>query len=319
MKKFSLLSALVLMAGLLNAQLPDSIVNKIRAAPKKDVVSVIGRMEFSGQVIRAENLVFHNNSELVLTNYNVPYIIIAVKNLKFNAPAIKSAVRFGQPDLSSLNGSKGSAGSNGANGTGNGGNGGNGTDGGTGTKGGTLHTPDIYLVVENINTDYGDITTFDWQVFANGFKGAKGGEGGNGGAGGGGAKGRNSRSNVFHCTRGAGNGGNGGRGGRGGAGGEGGDGGNAGNIYLVGTSTITEKLTYVQYSLNGGEAGDGGDAGASGNGGGAGGGGNGSTHCSGGDKGSAGQKPAPIGAGNPGTKGKNGEVKIINTSIVSLF
>ncbi len=301
------------------AQIPDSLTTQILNTPKKDLISVMGKYEVTTQVIRTENLVFHNNSELVFTNYSYPYVIIATKNLKFNAPAIKATVKFGDYDIAILKGSKGSKGNTGGNGSGNGGRGQNGTTGGSGGVGKTQNTPDIYLIIDNISTDFGDISTFDWQVFTTGIEGGQGGDGGDGGDGGNGAGGRNSRSNAIHCTRGASNGGRGGDGGQGGIGGTGGTGGKAGNIILVGSPEVTEKLTYVQFLLNGGNGGKAGLSGVSGNGGSGGSGGRGSTHCSGADRGGRGNKPNPLGEGTNGQNGKNGEVKIINQIVNSLF
>jgi len=301
------------------SQIPDSLVTQIMNTPKKDLISVMGKYEVTSQVIRTENLVFHNNSELIFTNYSYPYVIIAAKNLKFNAPAIKATVKFGNYDIAIIKGSKGSTGSNGGNGSGNGVRGSNGTAGEVGGNGNHQNTPDIYLIIENISTDFGDITTFDWQVFTTGLEGGQGGDGGNGGNGGNGSGGRNSRSNTFHCTRGASNGGRGGDGGQGGIGGIGSTGGNAGDIILVGSSEVTQKLTYVQFLLNGGIGGKAGLPGISGNGGSGGSGGRGSTHCSGADRGGNGNKPTPLGQGTNGQNGQNGEVKIINQVVNSLF
>lgn len=301
------------------AQLPDSIINRIKTVPKKDLISIMGKYEISSQIIRAENLVFHNNSELIFTDYSLPYVVIAAKNLKFNAPAIKSTVRFGNYDITLLKGKKGSNGNIGADGSGNGVRGENGGNGGSGGIGGTQHTPDIYLIIENISTDFGDISTFDWQVLTTGLEGGQGGDGGDGGQGGNGSSGRNSRSNMFHCTRGASNGGQGGDGGQGGNGGRAGNGGNAGNIHLVGSAEVTQKLTYVQMLLNGGSSGRLGDPGISGNGGSGGSGGSGSTHCSGANRGGNGNKPSALGQGAAGQKGQNGEVKISNQNISTLF
>jgi hypothetical protein len=324
MKKNIIFKVLMLCGFIINvhtaiAQIPDSLRNQILNTPKKDLISVMGKYEVTSQVIRTENLVFHNNSELIFTNYSYPYVIIAAKNLKFNAPAIKATVKFGNYDILVLKGLKGSTGSAGGNGSGNGVRGGNGSAGGNGGNGNTQNTPDIYLIIDNISTDFGDITTFDWQVFTTGLEGGQGGDGGSGGIGGNGSGGRNSRSNAFHCTRGASNGGRGGDGGQGGIGGTGGTGGNAGDIILVGSSDVTQKLTYVQFLLNGGNAGKGGLPGESGNGGSGGSGGRGSTHCSGADRGGNGSKPNPLGQGANGQNGQNGEVKIINQTITDLF
>ncbi len=317
--KFLMFGMIVFKAQIMMGQIPDSIINQIKNTTKKDLISIMGKYEVTSQIIRTDNLVFHNNSELVFTNYAFPYVIIATKNLKFNAPAIKATVRFGNYDIAVIKGSKGSAGSAGGNGVGNGVRGGNGTAGGTGGKGGSQNTPDIYLVIDKISTDFGDITTFDWQVFTSGLAGGQGGDGGDGGRGGNGSGGRNSRSNAFHCTRGASNGGGGGTGGQGGVGGQGGTGGKAGNIYLVGSPEITQKLTYVQLLLNGGNGGKGGTPGISGNGGSGGRGGSGSTHCSGANRGGNGSTPASLGLGKIGQNGRSGEVKIINQTVTGLF
>lgn len=324
MKKKIFLQFLMLCTFMTNihsviAQIPDDVKSQIMNTPKKDLISIMGKYEVTSQVIRTDNLVFHNNSELIFTNYSYPYVIIAAKNLKFNAPAIKATVKFGNYDIAILKGTKGSTGNAGGNGSGNGVKGHNGAVGGIGGNGNTQNTPDIYLVIENISTDYGDITTFDWQVFSTGLQGGQGGDGGNGGNGGNGSGGRNSRSNLLHCTRGASNGGRGGDGGQGGKGGNGGTGGKAGDIILVGAPEVTQKLTYVQFSLNGGSGGNAGLPGISGNGGSGGSGGSGSTHCSGADKGANGNKPNPLGQGIIGQNGKNGDVKIINQNVNSFF
>ena len=324
MKKIIIFQFFVFFAIILKAhpgmtQIPDSIINQIKNTQKKDLISIMGRYEVSSQVIRTDNLVFHNNSELIFTNHSFPYVIIATKNLKFNAPAIKATVKFGKYDIALIKGLKAGSGKIGMNGVGNGVRGGNGGNGEVGGNGGTQNTPDIYLIIENISTDFGDITTFDWQVFTTGFEGGQGGDGGDGGNGGNGSGGRNSRSNLVSCTRGASNGGRGGDGGQGGIGGQGGPGGNAGNIYLIGSPEITQKLTYVQFLLNGGKGGNGGLPGASGNGGSGGSGGNGSTFCSGANRGGNGTKPNSLGQGIVGQSGLNGEVKIINQTVTNLF
>jgi hypothetical protein len=290
----------------------DEIIQQIKATPKKDLVSIINRFEISERIIRTENLVFHNNSELVFTNYDLPYVVIAAKNLKFNAPLIKSTVKMGEYNLAVLKGEKGATGADGGESQA-------GLDGGTGTKGNRKDIPDIYLFVENIATDHGELSTFDWQIQFNGLKGGQGGDGGNGGNGGAGRKGRNSSSGPGFCNSGAGGGGNGGNSGRGGQGGEGGDGSEGAIVYLVGTKTTTDRLTYAKFFLEGGAGGEGGTPGLSGQAGSGGAGGNGSRHCSGGSSGSNGQVLGNLGQGTKGKAGERGEIKIITRSISDIF
>ncbi len=290
----------------------NEIIQQIKATPKKDLVSVINRFEISDKIIRTENIVFHNNSELVFTNYELPYVVIAAKNLKFNAPQIKSTVKMGEFNLAVLKGEKGATGTNGGQGQ-------PGVDGGTGTKGKQKDIPDIYLFVENIATDYGELSTFDWQIQFNGLKGGEGGEGGTGGNGGAGDSGRTSSSGPGFCRRGGGNGGNGGNSGRGGKGGEGGDGSEGALVYLIGARPTTDRLTYAKFFLEGGAGGNGGQPGSSGQAGNGGPGGSGSRHCSGGNQGSNGQVLGNLGQGAKGKDGGRGEIKIITRSISDLF
>lgn len=290
----------------------DEIIQQIKATPKKDLVSIINRFEIADKIIRTENIVFHNNSELVFTNFDLPYVIIAAKNLKFNAPQIKSTVKMGEFNLAVLKGDKGATG-------GNGGPGQPGSDGGNGSKGKLKDIPDIYLFVENIATDHGELSTFDWQIQFNGLKGGEGGEGGIGGNGGNGSSGRTSSSGPGFCRRGGGDGSRGGNSGKGGKGGEGGDGGDGAIVYLVGSKQTTDRLTYAKYFLEGGAGGEGGQPGASGKGGSGGAGGSGSRHCSGGDRGSNGAAMGNLGQGSKGIDGERGEVKIIIRSISDIF
>ncbi|MBL7904002.1 MAG: hypothetical protein JNL22_03170 [Bacteroidales bacterium] len=301
------------------AQVNQEIFEKVKQTPKKDLISIVGKYEVNEQIIKAENLVFHEKSELVFTNYNVPYVVIAVKNLKFNAPQVRSIVRFKDYDLVKLKGQKGVNGGNGANGTSDGSNGKPGRNGGTGRNGLTQKMPDIYIMVENIATDIGDLGTFDWVIDGNGVKGGTGGDGGDGGSGGNGSKGKKSSDGFGTCKRGGQNGGHGANGGKGGIGGKGGNGGNGANIYLVGNNASINRLTYAQYLNDGGMEGDGGKPGKSGAGGKGGKGGDGSTFCSGGNNGGDGSKPSANIKGQNGNKGKKGQLKITEREISDLF
>lgn len=292
----------------------DQIIQQVKATPKKDLLSVVGQLEVSENIVRVENLVFHDNSLLQFTNLDAPYLVVAAKNLKFNAPKIKSSVSIKSIDINRLKGDNGSNGANAQNG-----NGAHGSNGTTGGKGKTKQLPDVYLMIENISTDFGDLSTFDWRLIFSGFKGGQGGQGGNGGNGGRGQDGVNSASGPGFCRRGGGNGQNGGNGGRGGKGGDGGDGGDGAAIYLVSQKVITDRLTYAQFFLEGGEGGDPGIPGNSGEGGTGGSGGSGSTFCSGGNAGGRGVKPDNLGHGNKGNSGSRGEIVIINKNISDLF
>jgi hypothetical protein len=290
----------------------DNIVEQIKSTPLSDVVSVINQYVVTDNIIRTNNLVFHDNSELIFKDLDVPYIIIAAKNLKFNAPQIKSTIKLANFDTSSLKGQTGAKGADGGSEQ-------KGGDGDTGTNGNTKEIPDVFLFIENIATDHGELSTFDWQIKLNGLSGGEGGTGGNGGNGGKGSKGRNSSSGFGFCRKGAGNGSKGGDAGRGGRGGNGGDGGDGAIVYLVGSSYTTDRLIYAQYFLEGGKGGDGGKPGNSGLPGKGGDGGKGSTHCSGGDRGSSGNVPGNLGSGIPGQNGNRGEIKIIERSNSDLF
>lgn len=290
----------------------EEVIQLIKQTPKKDLVSIINRFEVSGQVIRTDHIVFHDNSELVFTNNDFPYVVIAAKNLKFNAPQIKSTVRMGDYNLALLKGERGATGANGGVGQ-------HGLDGGTGEMGKMKDVPDIYLFIENIATDHGELSTFDWQIRFNGLKGGQGGDGGTGGNGGGGDRGRTSSSGPGFCRRGGGSGGNGGNSGRGGKGGEGGNGSEGSIVYLVGAKPITDRLTYAKFFLEGGSGGEGGQPGTSGQAGRGGSGGSGSRHCSGGSRGSDGQVLKNLGVGSKGQDGDRGEIKIVDYLISQIF
>lgn len=324
-KTLVIFAALIALTFSVNAQtpssnettIPEEVLDLIKRAPKKDVVSIIGKYEVNDQVIRADNLVFHNNSELVFTNYDVPYIVIAVKELKFNAPLIKSTIRLADFDVSSLKGKKGERGTNGH--TRSNRDGSPGTDGTVGEKGASKAVPNLFIIVEKINTDFGELSTFDLQINFKGVQGGPGGDGGDGGDGGNATTGRSSKSNWVKCTRHAGTGGSGGASGRGGKGGEGGDGSNGAIVYLVGNESVTGRLVYARYLLDEGAEGAGGAPGISGKGGGAGAGGDGSRHCSGGNKGNDGAVLPNLGPGEKGKRGTRGEIKIIKKSLDGLF
>jgi hypothetical protein len=298
----------------------EDLIEQIKSEPKQDLVSVIGKYEFDKQIIYAENIVFHDNSELIFTDLDLPYVILACKNLKFNAPLIKSTIKIADFNVSTLKGIKGDDGNNGSNGASDGRSGQNGGNGAKGADGATQEIPDLYLFVDNVATDHGEISTFDWQIKFEGIEGGEGGKGGNGRNGGNGARGRKSASGPFFCKRGAQRGGNGGNGGKGGQGGDGGDGSEGATVYLISNESTVDQLVYAQYHLNGGDMGDKGVPGTPGNGGAKGQGGKGTTHCSGGKNGSNGSSNVgDLGNGSYGLEGKRGEIKIIEKDLNTIF
>lgn len=103
-----------------------------------------------------------------------------------------------------------------------------------GKDGRTIHTPSLFVFVNQIQVDNGAVSDIQLEVTLDGVSGGKGGDGGNGSDGVNGKKGRNAESGCggFCCDSGRGSGQDGGNAGMGGRGGNGGCGGHGGSLYM---------------------------------------------------------------------------------------
>lgn len=303
--------------------LPQSVIDKIENTTDITSVFSVGNDEhFSGQVIKANEIVFSENARLTFDNIDAPWIVLVADKIKFQNPNRPARITFSSTNISEP--SKASNGSNGANANGRNGRhgkpGANGHTGTTGITGKTKNLPHIYIVTKELTSPNGMPAFAPLAILGNGLRGGKGGKGGNGGNGGKGYSGLKAASGVLDCKRGAGNGGRGGNAGLGGKGGQGGKGGNGVSVTIISTSIANEAFSYIQLLNSGGIGGPGGSPGHNGNSGEGGGMGRGTGHCSGGRSGSRGSIPNPsnLGYGSEGTDGSKGNFLLVTTTIPDL-
>lgn len=278
-------------------------MGKIIETPKNALLSIT-EFETTERNIRAYDLVFHDNSKFSFSEFRYSYVTISANFLKFNSPQLKSTVTLGNFPIDHLTGETGV---NGIDATSDD----NGGDGRTGGKGQSQPVPDIYLFINEMETDIDVIPKIDWTVMAQGVQGGRGGKGGQGGKGGKGKNGSQARVRVDGC-HGGGDGKRGGDGGRGGRGGDGGDGSDGGDIFIIANSDVIKKMSYFKYINNGGSPGEGGYPGNSGEPGEGGDGGKSSGGCGGGDHGKPGNVLQSLGFGLTGAKGKRGNIYYID-------
>lgn len=295
--------------------LDPAIAAAIKAAPSQgNIFSIPGQATFAGQVLKADTITFASNSQLELTNLQVPWIAIVARRLQIAAPEERftivsaagdvippaAAVLLPRPPASAGNsGSPTNPGGTGANGS----QGQRGVNGALGKSG-----PVIYLIANDVLTQPNAPrpTYIDMMVSARGSDGGAGGNGQPGQRGGVGGSGGPSRWNGISCDGGAGNGGKGGDGGRGGDGGDAGRGGNGSQIVLGGPGAVLEILSFGRFNLLPGKAGAPGSGASGGLGGSGGPRGAHTGNCGGGNpgkSGSAGNRGFSGTAAMPGTKG----------------
>jgi len=315
----------ILVEGILNAgeshkpltamqvAVPIEVINAVKAAPLTKFGESIDESSksFSNQILKYDWLTINAKGRMVLTNFSVPWIAIAVKNLSIeNAPTINDKAIILRALDSSLekyvNGANRdpypSRARDGADGSGQ--EGGSGAEGVWGGDGLTVHTPKIFFFSQNI-----DVATQDppaggvhIRIIADGPKGGNGGNGGPGQDGGHGGSGTSSQcrnvtfpiNHCYECVAGPGDGGRGGNGGIGGRGGAAAAGGNAGDVWFIGPKPDLAKTGYFGVAQKGGAPGNPGLAGGPGKWGGGGGGGYQCKCCTvgGGSKGD-GTEPTP--------------------------
>ncbi|MGZ0703535.1 hypothetical protein [Pseudomonas piscis] len=309
----------------LEKALPPEIAKAIKDAPlTRTIYPVSGEESFTGQILKADELVFQQDSRLVLKSLEAPWIVIAAKKWKFlkpNSPTKIERDRY----VSVQNGADGDTGPNGANGTGEvnrqGNPGAPGLPGGPGTDGESKNLPVIYLIAGEISSPDGEPKPgfINLNLIVRGINSGSGGKGGLGGNGGKGAPGKEGATSAFDCKEGPGRGGRGGNAGQGGQGGQGGNGGNGADIVIVSTQAGLELFSYANIVNAGGQ---GGSAGVPGRVGvyGAGGRAAGSNGwCKPGQPGAVGEYPDPISLGTrgDGAEGAKGSVTAIQVTDVS--
>lgn len=281
--------------------LSSSDSERILAATKRTIFTVSGNQEFSGNILRCDNLVFQDGARLILTSLDQEDIILRIKRLKINSPATRVYISRKGYDSSVLDG-KGGSDMSAASRNKKGKKGNRGEDGDDG-----MSIPTLKIIIDSCEVDFGQVgeptLVFEWE----GIDGGNGGNGGNGQKGGKGNNGRNAKGNYLVCKSGPGNGKSGKRGGDGGDGGNAGNGGNGGTIIIMGECQAIERMSYAEFNQNGGRAGNVGVGGKVGQGG-AGGrkGSTKGTRCD--DDGRKNGKKGPDGrkVGKTGAKGKDG-------------
>jgi hypothetical protein len=263
-----------------NSPLDPAIVQAIKAAPKTgDVYSVTEQKQiFSEQILKVDVLTFQQGTTLSLSNYDVPWVAVVAKKLRFTDPESTNSltletdwepVRFPTPSKPPAppKGGKSGTGQDGPQGAA-------GIVGQNGQSGESApKTPDIYFIVGEIqNQEELPIPkTFNFLFDVRGYNG---GDGGNGGPGSDGGEGGDGGPGDYHpperyplnpgCVASAGRGGPGGIGGTGGPGGEGGNGSDGATLHWVGPSHVLDALYYSRVYNQPGHAGHGGYSGTSG-------------------------------------------------------
>jgi len=289
--------------------LPEDVKLALRSATNVvSVFSISSNEHFAGKVLRADEILFGENAQLILDQVDADWVVIAAKKLKFQSPRKLSRITFAAKQAPS--GATGNPGAHGAGGQA-------GAVGQPGSAGGTVQRPRLYLIVGEVVLQGND--SLQLEVHGIGVDGGSGGTGGRGGNGGRGNDGHNSRSNMLNCTRGASNGDRGGAAGNGGPGGTGGTGGDGVSVMIVSKPAGLEVLGFTRVVNAGGRGGTGGAPGEPGIGGPGGAGGRGSLHCGGanaGPQGNAGARGAPGVVGGDGAKGDYKLVEVADLGTV---
>jgi len=309
----------------LGKAVPPDVLEAIKKATAVTKIFPVNPGEkFSGQVLKADEIVFAPGATLTLTNLNVPFIVIAAKRWKFADAAVTTKIER-DPTVKSLAGSDGGAGGNGADGQGEvnrrGNDGGAGAPGQSGGDGETKSIPHIYLVAGDLTTPKGEPLPgfLRLTLVALGIDGGNGGTGGKGGNGGRGARGKEGATSAFDCKEGPGQGGTGGPAGQGGQGGRGGNATDGSEITVVGTKAVTELFSYARIFNDGGFGGRAGRPGAPGQVGRGGGQAPSNGWCKSGQPGDAGGYPEPLDQGTrgPGKDGAKGDTTLITVKDLS--
>lgn len=304
-------------------ELPPEIVQAIRKAPKIQTILPISTAEkFNQQVIKADEIVFQSGGRIILTNLNLPWVVIAAKSIKFNFPDTYSFIQRDPSVVTAAAGGPGGAGTDQPDTTTETGRTGDpgrdGGQGGLGGGGGRQSLPDIYIITNDFLDPAGPVPPglLNLALLVNGVDGGPGGDGGKGGNGGRGGPGKEGASSAFDCKEGGGPGGRGGLAGRGGRGGDGGVGGNGANLIYVSTRAGVDKLSFVRVNNIYGRGGNPGRGGVPGSPGGGGPGASANGWCRPTSAGEGGDYPSPASHG-PGARGADGAKGSVQAIIVN--
>jgi hypothetical protein len=306
----------------LAASLPPDVLTAVRnAASTKTIYPITGNETFSGQILKADEIVFDSGASLTLSDLGKPWIVLIANRWKFTDP--KTVVKIRRAGRVAPAGSDGSKGSDGADNPGEtnrrGNDGGAGSAGSSGGQGKTLQLPKIYLVGGSFTSPTGDPMPLRLALDFSGVPGGNGGDGGAGGDGGDAGNGKEGADSAFDCKEGPGPGGNGGAAGAGGAGGDGGRGGNGADLVYISLAEGIEQLSYARVINVEGYGGQGGRPGRAGTPGNGGDGASSNGWCGPSGPGYPGDfpKPANFGEGDTGPDGKKGTVTAITVGSLS--
>ena len=260
-----------------SSSIPSSVETAIVNAPITSSVYSVSQPQqlFSGQILKADVLTFQAGTQLLLTNFSVPWVAVVAKSLQFVNPQSSNALilntnwnptRYSPPTPPASPGKSPKPGQCGGNGPA-GAVGAHGVQGHDGDPGPTV--PVVYLIVGSLvdqnNAPIPQTINFIFDV--RGYSGGDGGDGGPGAKGGTGADGGDSefKWDPFpDCKCGAGSGGPGGVGGMGGPGGIGGDASAGGSMLWDAPQTVLSSLYWSRVFNQGMAAGLGGYSGPSG-------------------------------------------------------
>lgn len=242
------------------------------AASVGTVLPITGIYQTSGQVVKADMIVFQGDSTLEFTNLNYPFVVIETDRLRFQAPYdVATITRLRNVPAAG--------------------------------PGQTITMPKLIIRAKKVEAvGYTqDYQNFKVVIDMSGVKGSDGHQGAQGPQGPAGADGRNGSDGPAYCKSGAGDGKDGGQGGPGYPGQNGGNGSNGGDVELISDSAGISLLTLADIRNRGGEGGKGGPGGPGGAGGPGGSGGKKSHFCGRGEKGRQGP------TGPTGPRGKDGQ------------
>ncbi|MFT2139025.1 hypothetical protein [Bacillus cereus] len=254
---------------------------------KEENFVVEGKRMFDQWYIKAKQLIFKPNSELIFTKmaqeHRGSFFIVAEEFIceDLNAPG---SIVWEHDDVPKQAAASGQAGS-GVDATSDGQDGGPGEQGNIGAKGEKgISAPDLTIIVEKVPGS-GTVIDFSGQQGGQGGEGQKGGKGGHGGTG------KQASSSLVDCKSGA---------------GDGGHGGNGGKITIISPYEIAESINQkFRVIISGGQGGEGGIGGTGGDGGTGGkGGDDDAPYCRG--NGKDGNTGATGNSGNSGGRGEKG-------------